>query len=63
MYFYCICIIRDVLLLLSTILYDLRVKYIHILGENVKKADIYTRVPVNMKTSLFFLVISQLFLN
>ena len=37
-FFFCVCLMRDVLLLLSTILYDLWVKlYEYLMGEDVKK--------------------------
>ena len=48
--FFCICLMRDVLLLLSTIFYDLWIK--HVYKENVKKAAIYARANGKKPQSL-----------
>ena len=43
------CLMRDVLLLLSTILYYIQVKYIHVSKYNVKTAVKQTGAKVSIK--------------
>ena len=48
-YLFCVCLIRDVLLLLSTILYDLWVKLYEYLMRRCEKACQKAWPPVNIK--------------
>ena len=52
-YFFCVCLMRDVLLLLSTILYDLWVKLYEYLMIRCEKACQKAWPLVNMKTAIF----------
>ena len=52
-YFFCVRLMRDVLLLLSTILYDLWVKLYEYLMIRCEKACQKAWTPVNIKTAIF----------
>ena len=49
-YFFCVCLMKDVLLLLSKILYDLWVKLYEYLMRGCEKAYQKAWPPVNIKT-------------
>ena len=52
-YLFCVCLTRDVLLLLPTILYDLWVKLYEYLMRRCEKACQKAWPPVNIKTAIF----------
>ena len=52
-YFFCVCLMRDVLLLLSTILYDLWIKLYEYLMRRCEQAYQKAWPPVNIKTAIF----------
>ena len=52
-YFFYVCLMRDVLLLLSTILYDLWVTLYEYLMRRCEKACQKAWAPVNIKTAIF----------
>ena len=52
-YIFCVCLMRDVLLLLPTILYDLWVKLYEYLMRRCEKACQTAWPPVNIKTAIF----------
>ena len=52
-YFFCVCLMRDVLLLLSRILYDLWVKLYEYFMRGCEKACQKAWPPVNIKTAIF----------
>ena len=52
-YFFCVCLMRDVLLLSSTIWYDLWVKLYEYLMRGCEKAHQKAWPPVNIKTAIF----------
>ena len=52
-YFFCICLMIDVLVLLSSILYDLWVKLYEYLMRGCEKACQKAWAPVNIETAIF----------
>ena len=63
-YFLCVFLIRDLLLLLYTILYDLWVKLYEYLMRGCEKACQKAWAPVNVKTAIFNLqYLSHFYLN
>ena len=52
-YFFCVCLMRDVLLLLATIFHDLWVKLFEYLMRGCEKACQKAWPPANIKTAIF----------
>ena len=52
-YLFCVCLNRDVLLLIPTIVYDLWVKLYEYLMRGCEKACQKAWPPVNIKTAIF----------